>query len=157
MRQAIVTKYLGPTDFRGSRVKASCQAGSMTVSWDDALGTDENHTTAAKALASKLGWHGTWHGGGLPDGSGQCYVVADVCEQPDRDVFHIPRPDGDRWTVEPGRTLAKDGVPLVNLSRIEAKPCEANNYATGGYTLRPSDADDLTHTIVRLLNEGGAL
>ena len=37
MRQAIVTKYLGPTDFLGARVKASAQAGSVVVFWKGAL------------------------------------------------------------------------------------------------------------------------
>lgn len=31
MKQAIVTKFLGPTNYRGSRVKATCQAGSVTI------------------------------------------------------------------------------------------------------------------------------
>lgn len=76
--QAITTKFIGPTNFRGSRIKAKCQAASITVSWDDALGTDDNHDKAAQALASKLGWtgyaYGTLVGGGLPDGTGNCYV-----------------------------------------------------------------------------------
>ncbi len=37
IRQAIVTKYLGPTDHRGARVKATSYAATITVSWDDAL------------------------------------------------------------------------------------------------------------------------
>lgn len=32
MRQAISTKYIGPTNYRSARVKASCEAGSVTVS-----------------------------------------------------------------------------------------------------------------------------
>ena len=35
-RQAIVTKYLGPTKSRGSRVKATASAGSITLAWNDA-------------------------------------------------------------------------------------------------------------------------
>jgi hypothetical protein len=42
MRQAIVTKFLGPTDHRGSRIKATAEAGSITVSWDHGLGVEEN-------------------------------------------------------------------------------------------------------------------
>jgi len=76
--QAIVTKYLGPTNYRGSRVTARCQAKRITVSWDDALGSDENHDVAARMLAESLGWlsdtHGELVGGGLPDGRGNCYV-----------------------------------------------------------------------------------
>lgn len=58
MRQAIVTRYLGPTNFRGSRVKATCEALSVTISWDHALNSTGNHTRAAKELASRLGWTG---------------------------------------------------------------------------------------------------
>ncbi len=54
--QAITTRYLGPTDHRGSRVKATAQAGSITVGLDYALGQDENHHAAAEALAKRYGW-----------------------------------------------------------------------------------------------------
>lgn len=37
MRQAITTKYIGPTKHRGSRVVARAQAGEVTLAWDDAL------------------------------------------------------------------------------------------------------------------------
>ena len=55
-RQAIITKYIGPTDLRGSRVKATAEAGSITLAWDDALNSEENHVAAARALAGKYGW-----------------------------------------------------------------------------------------------------
>ena len=98
--QAIVTKYLGPTNFRGSRVKATCQAKSMTVSWDDALGSDDNHDIAARMLAESLGWtkdhHGTLVGGGLPDGTGNCYVF--VKQPSDTDVAKLVL----EWASTPG-------------------------------------------------------
>lgn len=72
--QAITTKYLGPTNYRGARVKATCEAGSVTVSWDHALGSEENHDAACRALALKLGWHGQWLGGDLPNTCGKAYV-----------------------------------------------------------------------------------
>ena len=63
MRQAITTKYIGPTDHRCSRVKAKCDAGSVTVPWDHDLGVEENHTAAMKELALRLGWESTdWYG-----------------------------------------------------------------------------------------------
>ena len=74
MRQAIITKYLGPTNTRGARVVAKCQAGYIIMSWYCDLDVDENHNVAAKALATKLGWVGRWVGGGLPTGTGNCYV-----------------------------------------------------------------------------------
>lgn len=66
--QAIVTKYLGPTDSRGSRVKAMADAGAVILSWDDALDPDGNHDAACAALVGKLGWgtYGRWVGGTLP-------------------------------------------------------------------------------------------
>ena len=78
MRQAITTKFLGPTDYRGSRIKATAQAGSVTVPYDHALGIDENHTEAALALARKYDWiRAGWRleGAGLPDGTGNAYVL----------------------------------------------------------------------------------
>ena len=76
--QAIITRYIGPTDHRGSRVKACCQAGSVTLGWDDALGPDENHDAAAVALARKLGWDARCYPSrlvraGSPDGHGNVY------------------------------------------------------------------------------------
>lgn len=54
--QAIKTKYLGPTDTRGARIKASCDAGSLTVAWDYAGNADTNHYAAQLQLRLKLGW-----------------------------------------------------------------------------------------------------
>lgn len=50
---AITTKYIGPTNYRPSRVKAKAHYGSVTISWDHALNTDENHEQAARALIAK--------------------------------------------------------------------------------------------------------
>lgn len=75
MRQAIVTKWLAPTNHRGSRVKAYAQAGSLTVHWDYALDVPENHRRAAMAFAAKYGWEGEWVGGAMPDGNGYCFAV----------------------------------------------------------------------------------
>jgi hypothetical protein len=78
MRQAIVTKFLGPTDRHGARVKATAQAGSVTITWDDALAVDTNHYRAARLLAMKYNWLSNGYhliGGGLPDDSGNVYVL----------------------------------------------------------------------------------
>lgn len=73
--QAIITKYLCPTNHRGSRIKASCQAGSLTIPWDNGLDIDGNHDAACASLLTALGWPaGRWVGGGLPGGSGNAYV-----------------------------------------------------------------------------------
>ena len=66
--QAITTKFLPPTNVRGSRVKATAQAGSVILNWDHALNPDGNHRAAAEAFARKFGWHGEWIAGGLYNG-----------------------------------------------------------------------------------------
>jgi hypothetical protein len=69
MRQAITTRWHGPTDRLDARVKATCQAGSVTLVWDSNLGIAENHICAAEALLRKVGWlDATYHGGVLPNG-----------------------------------------------------------------------------------------
>jgi hypothetical protein len=73
MFQAIQTKYIGPSNVRGARVKAWAEAGSLTLSWDHALNVEENHAKAAQALADKFGWTGPRYGqligGALPNPS----------------------------------------------------------------------------------------
>lgn len=76
MRQAIETKFLGPTDKRGSRVKATADAGSIILDWDHRLNAAQNHCAAARALAQKLDWKGVWSGGALND-SGYAFVTSD--------------------------------------------------------------------------------
>jgi len=73
-RQAIVTKFIGPTNTRPSRVKATCEAGSITVSWDHRYDPENNHDATARALIEKLGWRGEWVSGELP-GGGSVYVM----------------------------------------------------------------------------------
>lgn len=60
--QAITTKYIGPTNTRGARIKARCAAGSLTVGFDYALNEDERHRGAAEALRKKLGWTADHYG-----------------------------------------------------------------------------------------------
>lgn len=69
MRQAIITKYLGPTETLGTRIKATSASGiSVTIYRDYAVDIEEDHARAAQALAEKLGWSGSWAPGELPDG-----------------------------------------------------------------------------------------
>ena len=64
--QAIVTKFHGPTNRLGARIKASCERGSLTVSWDYSLGIEANHRAACEALLAKFAMEdcernpGTW-------------------------------------------------------------------------------------------------
>lgn len=77
MRQAIVTKYLSPTNTRGARVKATAQAGSVTIPWDHALNSEDNHTEAARRLMERYSWHtkNDMRGGASPNGKGYCFVL----------------------------------------------------------------------------------
>lgn len=63
---AITTRYIGPTDRRGSRILARCDGGSVHHPYDDALTSDSNHTAAVLTLCHRLGWHGYLHEGTLP-------------------------------------------------------------------------------------------
>lgn len=78
MNQAITTRYLGPTNHRGTRVVAEAQAGRLVVSWDHALSPEANHEFAARQFAMRLGWlprAERLEGGWLKDGSA-CWVVS---------------------------------------------------------------------------------
>lgn len=73
-RQGIQTKYFGPTNAKGSRVKVWAQAGVKYFGWDHALNPDENHAAAAKMYAEFWQWTGRWVGGAMPDGTGYLFV-----------------------------------------------------------------------------------
>lgn len=75
-KQAICTKYFGPTNSRGSRIQAKSASGkTITVPYDHALDAFENHEKAAKALCKKLDWKGELVGGGMKDG--YCFVFVE--------------------------------------------------------------------------------
>lgn len=58
--KAIMTKYHGPTDFRGSRVSAFDGDGNRVYrSINHALSNDDNRIEATKELCRKMNWHGT--------------------------------------------------------------------------------------------------
>lgn len=82
--QAIQTKYLPATNYRGSRVKAGCDRRAVTFTWDHELDVEANHVAAAQFLCQQFlaedeAQYGTprdvnpWGRkrvcGGLPDGS----------------------------------------------------------------------------------------
>ena len=85
--QAITTKYLGPTNFRGARIKATAEAGSVTVDFPYEFSGADAHAVAALALARKIGWDGDLLAGGTADGyvfvfsESQRYPVATTDEE----------------------------------------------------------------------------
>lgn len=77
MRQAIETRFLGPTNHRGARIVAKCQAGRIVIPYSYEHSCEECHRGAAMALASKLGWSGSLIGGGSADGKGYVFVFSE--------------------------------------------------------------------------------
>ena len=75
--QAIKTKYLPAINNRCSRIKATCDAGSVTIPYPHELSGQAVYRAAADALVIKLGWndsnYGGLLGGGLTDGT-YCFV-----------------------------------------------------------------------------------
>lgn len=66
--QAIQTKYIGPTNSRGARIKASCAALTITVPYD--YGAICAHEVAAIELCKRMDWaHFNLAAGELKDGS----------------------------------------------------------------------------------------
>jgi hypothetical protein len=54
----VVTRFRGPTNYRGSRVSGIHRRDSemtirATVAWDHALGSEENHLAAAMAVLAR--------------------------------------------------------------------------------------------------------
>lgn len=112
MRQAITTRYSGPTaSGRGSVIIARCHGGRITEPYSHELSRDGEHAAAAKQLAVKMaglsgrGWCGYWVGGGLPDESGNCYVWAGGNDLvPDNSVLGV---EGEDWFWVP-LSVARD-------------------------------------------------
>ena len=81
--QAIITRYLPATNTLGSRIKATAEAGSVTIPYPYHLCNWEAHRYAARILCDKLchehvtkwsdstggGWELPLVSGTLPDGS----------------------------------------------------------------------------------------
>ena len=87
--QAIKTKYYGATNHRCARIKATCEAGQITIPWSYDLGTEANHDSARKSLQIKIcreienrdgilcandPWLRPMVGGALPNNEGYAFV-----------------------------------------------------------------------------------
>ncbi len=73
--KAIITKFLGPTNTRGSRITARDSDGNRTtVGYRHEISGDENHDAAAVALCRKMGWKGNLVGGSTKDGRAYVFV-----------------------------------------------------------------------------------
>ena len=77
--QAIETRYVGPTDTKGSRIIATTGSGhhKLAIPYPYELSGEACHAAAAEALATKLGW---LNGRKLVCGEtrkGYCFVLVD--------------------------------------------------------------------------------
>lgn len=80
--KAIMTRYIGPTDLKGSRVKAFDSDGqSVTIGYDSSLSSSQAHAKAAEALCRKMGWKGTLVSGGVK--GGEVFVFVDNFVRPE--------------------------------------------------------------------------
>ena len=77
--QAIQTKYLPATNTKPSRIKAWCDAGSVTIAYPYEYEESGAHLYVALTLQNKLGWngpnYGELHQGALPNNAGYCHVI----------------------------------------------------------------------------------
>ena len=111
MRQAITTKYIGPSNARGSRIKAIARKADPARGWKEMSLTkpyqhgssEQEHCETARLLAEKLGWSGLWIGGGNVDETGYVYVNAGEPSKVHAIVYCVPslREGADWFYVAP--------------------------------------------------------
>lgn len=65
MPVAIKTKYVGPTDTKGSRIIATANGNRVSIPYSH---SGDAHQKAAKAICEKMGWTGQLVEGGTEDG-----------------------------------------------------------------------------------------
>lgn len=77
--KAILTKYMGPGNVRGSRIKAyDCDGNSVTIPYPHQLRSEDGHKKAAQSLCDKMKWTGELIGGRTKDG--MAFVFAEPKE-----------------------------------------------------------------------------
>jgi hypothetical protein len=77
--QAIITTYLPATNFKGTRISARCERGSITIGYEYDSDLQGAHVAAAAALCAKFiaadavryGTHATLNPWGKPRACGQ--------------------------------------------------------------------------------------
>jgi hypothetical protein len=97
IHQAIETRYVGPTNTRGSRVIATNAAKSVRHihHWDYALSVTANHYAAAEALRAKLDWPAIVAGGSTARGFAFVTSTLDMSRHM-HEVFNPPRKPKDK-------------------------------------------------------------
>jgi hypothetical protein len=146
---AITTRFLGPTNYRGARIKATIpdyargdtrKRPSVTLGWDHALTAEGNHAAAARALALKLGWTGDYH---LGD-NGESYIFVRVSEYDDAPFFSIIKETFSRRSDASQRGACRPSTMRQARSQITGEPimCEVNVSCL----LDEVDPFDLSHS-----------
>lgn len=132
--QAIITKYYGPTNTRGSRIKAKAAAGFAWHSWDHELTADENHRAAAEKLCKALGWipaetnaYTTLVQGQLPDGTNVFTFIPECYEKAKQAVFE------SRYAISKGENNGNPhcrawGKAITNLTDADRGGVWAAEY-----------------------------
>jgi hypothetical protein len=73
--KAIITKYHGPTNTRGSRISASDEDGNrVSIPYPHELSGEKVHRKAADALCEKMNWKGEMVGGAMKKGYAFCWT-----------------------------------------------------------------------------------
>lgn len=101
MAQAIVVRYSGPTNSRGSRYVANAWAGRVSRSCDNAVSAEENAALAARKLAEKYEWTGLFIMGGMPDGQARVYVWASDVRPDGGEALAVFGIEGRDWFFVP--------------------------------------------------------
>jgi hypothetical protein len=134
--KAIITKYHGPTNFKGSRITATDEDGNrVTISYPHELSGEAVHWAAAQALCDKMNWTGKLSGGSLKNG----YVFTFVDDFAYLAVVYQPAcanvfvKDGATWTRLVQGSAVYCGGYADGYSRhsdIEYFKCGAGDAAT---------------------------
>jgi hypothetical protein len=113
--KAILTKYIGPTNTKPARIKASAEGcGSETYTVDELEeglekqkrpnNTQELHALAARAYTADRGWPGPLTSGGLPNGDwAHCFLFN---SEPLRDRVWKIDPDAGTQYGSPNHAAA---------------------------------------------------
>ncbi len=80
MAQAILVKYLGPTNTKGARLIARAWFGSLRTAYYHHLSPAENHERAAHALCTKHDRPTALLGAQLPGNLGYAYIMSPIEE-----------------------------------------------------------------------------
>jgi hypothetical protein len=86
--KAILTRYIGATDTRGSRISASAEGGNRVVIPypDEEHQGEAAHRVAAVALVRKMGWGPVaLAAGGMPNGGGYVFCMV----KSEADLFEV--------------------------------------------------------------------